>query len=42
MGDAWIWSRASSTTDICPLVAATMAHWAVVGEAKRRRRAINL
>jgi hypothetical protein len=29
LGDAWAWSRKNSAVDICPLVAATMAHWAV-------------
>lgn len=26
-GDAWRWSRKDSTTDICPLVAVTVARW---------------
>jgi len=29
MGDAWLWSRRRSTVDITPLVAATLAAWAV-------------
>lgn len=28
LGDAWLWSRARSGVDICPLVAATLAVWA--------------
>jgi hypothetical protein len=28
LGDAWAWSRRASTTDISPLVAATLALWA--------------
>ena len=27
LGDAWAWSRKSSSIDICPLVAATLALW---------------
>lgn len=27
IGDAWLWSRKSSATDICPLVAVTLAKW---------------
>jgi hypothetical protein len=27
--DAWAWARRSSHADICPLVAATMALWAL-------------
>lgn len=26
-GDSWLWSRRASTTDICPLVAVTLAKW---------------
>ncbi len=26
-GDAWLWARRASTTDICPLVAVTLAKW---------------
>lgn len=37
-GDAWLWSRKSSTVDISPLVAATLAyHAAGVQRAKPRR-----
>jgi phage terminase large subunit-like protein len=28
MGDAWLWKRRTSTSDITPLVAATIALWA--------------
>jgi phage terminase large subunit-like protein len=28
VADSWLWSRRSSTADISPLVAATLAHWA--------------
>lgn len=28
LGDSWAWSRKNSTTDISPLVAVTLAHWA--------------
>lgn len=44
MGDRWKWSRRSSTSaDITPLVAVTLAHWGAVrhGQAPRAR-AINL
>jgi hypothetical protein len=27
LGDAWAWSRKDSSTDICPLVSATLAIW---------------
>jgi hypothetical protein len=30
MGEAWAWSRKSSTVDISPLVAATVAHWGLM------------
>lgn len=30
LGDAWAWSRKNSNTDISPLVAATLAVWAVL------------
>jgi len=29
LGDAWAWSRKSSSVDISPLVACTLAHWSV-------------
>ena len=32
LGDAWAWSRKSSSVDISPLVAATLAVWAAAGE----------
>ncbi len=28
VGDAWVWARKTTATDISPLVAATLAHWA--------------
>jgi len=34
-GDAWLWSRRTSTVDISPLVAVTLAHWAA---SKRQRK----
>jgi len=30
LGDAWAWSRKSSTVDISPLVALTLARWGLV------------
>lgn len=27
LGDGWLWSRRSSAEDICPIVAAGLAHW---------------
>jgi hypothetical protein len=41
MGDTWSWSRASSTTDISPLVAASLAHYGAMVEPPPppRRRA---
>lgn len=35
LGDAWAWSRKSSSVDISPLVAATLALW---GSASRKRK----
>lgn len=32
LGDAWAWSRKSSSVDICPLVAVTLAGWALTAE----------
>lgn len=40
--DGWIWSRTTSTVDICPLVAATMAWWQIAGTAPRRPRNFSL
>lgn len=43
VGDSWLWSRRSSSVDISPLVAATLALWAL--ETRQRpgpARAINL
>ena len=34
LGDSWAWSRKTSTADICPLVAVTLARWAL-GEKRR-------
>jgi hypothetical protein len=34
LGDSWAWARRTSTTDICPLVAVTLAHWAVVNDVQ--------
>jgi hypothetical protein len=31
LGDAWAWSRRSSRSNVTPLVAASLAHWAVAG-----------
>jgi hypothetical protein len=33
-GDAWLWSRRTSSVDISPLVAVTLAHWV----ARKRQR----
>lgn len=38
LGDAWAWSRKSSTVDISPLVACTLALWKVETTAPRRTR----
>lgn len=35
LGDAWAWSRKSSAVDISPLVASTLALWAVVSGAAK-------
>jgi hypothetical protein len=32
LGDRWAWSRKSSSADISPLVAATLALWAAMGQ----------
>lgn len=44
LGDAWAWSRKSSSIDISPLVACTLALWGVqtLGSKSRRSRVINL
>jgi phage terminase large subunit-like protein len=34
LGDAWAWSRKSSSVDISPLVAVTLALWGVQGDEK--------
>lgn len=34
-GDAWLWSRRTSSVDISPLVAVTLAHWVA---SKRQRK----
>ena len=42
LGDGWAWNRASADTDITPLVAATLASWAMASpftkKASRKRR----
>ncbi len=38
-GDTWTWSRASSTTDISPLVAASLAHYGAMVEPPAPRKA---
>lgn len=35
LGDAWLWSRKSSSVDISPLVASTLALWAVSAAAPK-------
>lgn len=35
VGDAWLWSRKRSTADITPLVAVTLARWAVINAEER-------
>ncbi len=42
LGDAWAWSRKSSTVDISPLVACTLALWGIQTKSRRRARAIDL
>ena len=32
LGDRWLWSRKKSSADISPLVAATLALWAAIGQ----------
>ena len=34
VGDAWAWTRKNATTDVCPLVAATLAVWAAGHQAE--------
>jgi len=34
IGDAWAWTRKNAATDICPLVAATLALWAAASSPK--------
>jgi hypothetical protein len=38
-GDAWLWSRRTSSVDISPLVAVTLAHW--VAQKRQRRPKIH-
>ncbi len=40
VGDAWAWSRRSSSVDISPLVAITLAHWGLVSRTRVRPRVI--
>ncbi len=42
LGDAWAWSRKSSTVDISPLVAVTLALRALETQKPRRSRVVNL
>jgi hypothetical protein len=35
LGEAWAWSRKNSTVDISPLVAVTLAHWAVMSAPRK-------
>jgi hypothetical protein len=42
LGDAWAWSRKSSSVDISPLVAATLALWGLRTGKKPVPRIINL
>jgi hypothetical protein len=37
-GDAWLWSRRTSSVDISPLVAVTLAHW--VAQKRKRKPGI--
>ena len=36
LGDAWAWSRRSSSADITPLVACTLAHWVLLTKRPAR------
>jgi hypothetical protein len=38
VGDAWAWHRKDSTTDITPLVAATLALWGFAHSAARPKK----
>jgi len=42
LGDSWAWSRKSSTVDISPLVAVTLALWGALTKTKPKARAIDL
>lgn len=42
LGDAWIWSLRSSTVDITPLVACTLALWALLTRKPKRPRVVSL
>ena len=42
LGDAWGWSRKSSTVDISPLVAVTLAHWGSRTKRKSNAEVIDL
>lgn len=42
LGDAWAWSRKSSTVDISPLVAITLAHWGSQTLAEPKPEVIDL
>jgi hypothetical protein len=42
LGDAWAWSRKSSSVDISPLVASTMALWGLKNARPTRSRIVSL
>jgi len=42
LGDAWAWSRKSSSVDISPLVACTVALWGLKNARQPRSRIVNL
>jgi hypothetical protein len=42
LGDAWLWARTRSQSDISPLVAATLAVWAAIGRRPTGRPAIQI
>ena len=42
LGDAWAWSRKSSSVDISPLVACTVALWGLKNAKTNRPRIVNL
>ncbi len=42
LGESWVWSLRTSTVDITPLVASTLALWGLVTKKRKRPRVVDL